>query len=313
MTTRTVRTRRGASRWGASVLSVLMVVVLVGVNSAAAKAGGGGSAPGGGGGKKTTTTTAPAAPPAWAPAATAPITPGVTISGSNGECTANFVFWDGTYVYIGSAAHCGLTYWAVSGNGCDRRNSPFTSTVQIRGRDGTLTTGSIVYNSWKTMQSTGETSAAACAFNDFQLIQLTSADAAKVNPSVPAWGGPVGTATAAPAGSFVYTFGRSDRPEELQQGRRGLSEGTSADGWSTVSAGLTASTYGDSGSPFLDSAGNALGVLSTGSFLPLTSMPLLNGVIGLRNALAYMAAKTPIRVQMAQGTEPFKPFAEIGR
>lgn len=294
-------------------LVMLLLVVLVGMSSAAARAGGGGGGSGGGGGKKTTTTTTtvPAVPKSWAPASTATITPGVTIVDAYGECTANFVFSDGAHVYIGTAAHCGLRYWPVNANGCDARNSPFNTTTQIRGRDGSLTTGSIVYNSWKTMQATAETSPATCAYNDFQLIQLTAADAAKVNPSVPVWGGPVATAKAAPAGSFVYTFGRSDRPGKIQQGRRGISEGTSPDGWTTESIGLTASTFGDSGSPFLDSAGNALGVLSTGRLLALTGTPLTNGVIGLENALSYMASKTSLRVQLAPGTEAFHPIAEV--
>ena len=42
---------------------------------------------------------------AWAPAATAPIHPGVQTFTAGAQCTANFIYSDGTTVYIGQAAH----------------------------------------------------------------------------------------------------------------------------------------------------------------------------------------------------------------
>ncbi len=64
-----------------------------------------------------TTLTAPTAAQAadvrvaWAPAASAAITPGVqTNTDGSGQCTANFVFTDAAAnVYIGQAAHCAGT------------------------------------------------------------------------------------------------------------------------------------------------------------------------------------------------------------
>lgn len=50
-----------------------------------------------------------AAAPAWAPAASAAIHPGVQTFTNGAQCTANFVFYDGTAVYIGQAAHCSGT------------------------------------------------------------------------------------------------------------------------------------------------------------------------------------------------------------
>ena len=42
------------------------------------------------------------------------------------------------------------------------------------------------------MQASGESDPDACQYNDLALVQLSAADAAKVNPSVPFFGGPTG-------------------------------------------------------------------------------------------------------------------------
>jgi hypothetical protein len=48
-----------------------------------------------------------AAAPIWAPAATAPIHPGVQTITAGAQCTANFVLFDASNtVYIGQAARC---------------------------------------------------------------------------------------------------------------------------------------------------------------------------------------------------------------
>ena len=62
----------------------------------------------------------PASPAgAWAPAATATIHPGVMTFTAGAQCTANFVFTQGSDVYIGQAAHCSGTGAATDTNGCD--------------------------------------------------------------------------------------------------------------------------------------------------------------------------------------------------
>ena len=45
------------------------------------------------------------------------------------------------------------------------------------------------------MQALGETDPDTCAYNDLALVRLEPADAAKVNPSIPHWGGPTALAT----------------------------------------------------------------------------------------------------------------------
>src|SRR5439155_23543777 len=121
------------------------------------------------------------AAPTWAPAATAPIHPGVQTVTAGAQCTANFVFTSGTTVYIGQAAHCSGTGGSTETDGCTSGSLPVGTPVDVGG----VATGTMVYNSWLTMQSLGETDANTCAYNDLALIRLSPADAAKVNPSIP--------------------------------------------------------------------------------------------------------------------------------
>ena len=67
----------------------------------------------------------PAAASAWAPAASAPIHPGVqTNTEGSGQCTSNFIFTEGSDTYIGQAAHCSGTGEATETNGCDAASLP---------------------------------------------------------------------------------------------------------------------------------------------------------------------------------------------
>ena len=75
-----------------------------------------------------------AADPAWAPAATAPIHPGVQTDTNGGQCTANFVFFDASNnVYIGQAAHCSGTDGNTATNGCEAGSLPHGTPVNVDG------------------------------------------------------------------------------------------------------------------------------------------------------------------------------------
>jgi hypothetical protein len=52
---------------------------------------------------------APTTASAWAPASQATIHPGVQTFTNGAQCTSNFVYDDGTSVYLGQAAHCSGT------------------------------------------------------------------------------------------------------------------------------------------------------------------------------------------------------------
>ncbi len=246
------------------------------------------------------------AAPAWAPAATAPIHPGVQTLTEGGQCTANFVFYDTgpdatVNVYIGQAAHCSTTGGPTDTNGCLAPSQPLGTEVTVGGasRPGTL-----VYNSWLTMQAEGETDPDTCQYNDFALVKLDPADVAKVNPSIPHWGGPNGLNTVGTSLlQKVYSYGNSS----LRLGLTVLSPkvGTSLvdgfGGWTHIVSTLTPGIPGDSGSAFLDKSGKALGVLST-----LNVVGLTNGVGDLYRELEYLKAHTSFTgVELALGTVAF--------
>ncbi len=256
------------------------------------------------------------AAPAWAPADTAEITPGVQMYTEGAQCTANFVFSDGAgNTYVGYAAHCAGTGAATDTNGCDAASLPLGTRVTFA-RGGSLVSegtavgqGTLAYSSWLTMQGRGESDENTCAYNDLALVKVDAADVATVNPSIPFWGGPVAVSTGGTAaGDRVYSFGNSSLRGGVEQlsPKTALSLGTEGEGWShpvyTVSPGVP----GDSGSAFLDAEGNALGTLSTLAIAPLAGS---NGVGDLSHELGYAQQHGGIAgLQLVPGTEPFSPI-----
>jgi hypothetical protein len=73
----------------------------------------------------------PATSAAWAPAKTATIHPGVQVYTEGAQCTANFVFQEGTTVYLGQAAHCSGTGGATETDGCDSGSLPLGTPVEV--------------------------------------------------------------------------------------------------------------------------------------------------------------------------------------
>jgi hypothetical protein len=243
------------------------------------------------------------AAPTWAPAATAAIHPGVQLFTDGAQCTANFIFYDASDVYIGQAAHCSGTGAATDTNGCTAGSLPIGTPVEITGASRP---GALVYNSWLTMQSAGETDADTCAFNDLALVRIDPADVAKVNPSIPFWGGPTGLDDdGTVAGDKVLSFGNSELRGGVTQlsPKEGLSLGDDGDGWSHTVYTATPGIPGDSGSAFLNRSGQALGVLSTVAIAPLAGS---NGVGDLARELSYLAAHSSFAVTLAHGTETFR-------
>jgi hypothetical protein len=221
-----------------------------------------------------------------------------------GQCTANFIYFDASNnVYIGQAAHCSGTGAPTDTNGCTSASLPLGTQVKV---GGASRPGTMVYNSWITMQGKGETNRDACEFNDLALVQLDAADVGRVNPSVPRWGGPSGLARTTGTLEQVYSYGNSSLRLGLSplSPKIGLSLGSTNGNWTQVVYTVTPGIPGDSGSGFLNSSGQAFGVLSTLDILPT---PAGNSVGGLADELDYMHANTSFgSVQLATGTEPFK-------
>src|SRR5215203_5475670 len=76
---------------------------------------------------------APSAASAWAPASSATVHPGVMTFTEGAQCTSNFVFQDGSTVYLGQAAHCSGTGAATDTNGCDAESLPLGTPVEVDG------------------------------------------------------------------------------------------------------------------------------------------------------------------------------------
>lgn len=255
--------------------------------------------------------------PDWAPADEASIRPGVQTVTAGGQCTSNFIFYDidldhdgdGTPdeaqdIYIGQAAHCATTGGSTSTNGCETGSREIGTEVEV---DGAEHPGELVYSSWLTMQEVGETDGSTCAYNDFALVKLDPRDHDTINPSIPAFGGPVGVEPdGTAAGDDVFTYGNSGLRFGVSQlsPKRGKSVGTSGDGWTHTVYTATPGIPGDSGSAMLDQDGDALGVVVTVALAPF---PASNGVTDVSRALQYANDHTGLDVALAAGTEDFDP------
>jgi hypothetical protein len=246
----------------------------------------------------------PSVASAWAPASAAAVHPGVQTFTAGAQCTSNFVFQEGTTVFIGQAAHCSGTGGQTETDGCTSGSLPVGTPVEVTGAGKP---GTLAYNSWLTMQAGGETNPDTCAYNDLALIRLDATDVGKVNPSVPGFGGPTGVGSAGELGSTVYSYGNS----ELRGGvtklspKQGIVIENEGAGWSHIVSTLTPGIPGDSGSGFMNETGQAIGILSTLQIAPLAGT---NGVGDLGKELAYERAHGPFpNLQLVPGTEKFNP------
>jgi hypothetical protein len=248
-----------------------------------------------------------AATTAWAPAGSAAIHPGVQVVNVGAQCTAGFVFTEGARVLLAEAAHCLSigTPRGAEGDGCTSDSLPLGTPVDIA---GARHRGTLVYSAWIAMHLAKEANPDLCTFNDLALVAIDPRDAPLVNPSVPVWGGPSGLALAGiRSGDAVFGYGDSELGLGLSMlaPRQGQSVGDSGHGWSHDVVTAPPSSLGDSGSPFLDVHGAALGALSS---IEISPVPGSNGVGDLARELAYLQAHSRLRrVVLALGTEPFTP------
>jgi hypothetical protein len=250
----------------------------------------------------------------WPAAEDATIRPGAeTVTGGQ-QCTANFIYTETavdeegveqlTGVFIGQSAHCAGLGGSTGTNGCEEDSMPLGTPVDVEGADHP---GELAYSSWIAMQEADESNDNVCQYNDFALVALNPADWDKVNPTVPFWGGPMGLNTrGTDPGEDVYSYGNSSLRfgfEPLKP-KQGYSLGDCCDGWTHDVYTITPGVPGDSGSGFLDSEGNAFGVLATLALLPY---PASNGVTDLAHALDYLHTHGGPAAQLEPGTEPFVP------
>lgn len=228
----------------------------------------------------------------------ATIHPGVQTYTAGGQCTANFVFTDGVDTFLGQSAHCSGTGGSTETDGCLAESLPLGTKVEV---DGATQPGTMVYNSWITMQAVGEKDENACAFNDFALIRLDPADAGRVSPSIPVLGGPTGIdRDGTRFGESVFSYGNSSLRFGISalSPKEGTSLGTSGGGWTHSVYTATPGVPGDSGSAFVNAQGQALGVLSTLAIAPVAGS---NGVSDLSRVLDYANARGGMNVTLQLG------------
>ncbi|HEX3611541.1 MAG TPA: trypsin-like peptidase domain-containing protein [Sporichthyaceae bacterium] len=230
--------------------------------------------------------------------------PGVVLDTAGSDCTSNFVFADAeNHLYIGQAAHCSSQGQDVNFDGCKEQSMPLGTQVTVVGAD---VSGTLAYNSWRTMQARHETNASACSDNDFALVRLPDAARSSVSPDVPYFGGPHGiNTTGVEQGGMVYAYGNSP----LRGGvgvlspKRGVALSTIDDGWSYLTYFATPGIPGDSGSAVLDSDGHALGVMSS---LITTPTPGANGVADIWRMFSYAHDLSGIKgLRLVDGAQPF--------
>ncbi|WP_183095247.1 hypothetical protein [Nocardioides stalactiti] len=249
----------------------------------------------------------------WAPADEATIHPGVQMYTDGAQCTANFVFTDRRgRVYVGYAAHCAGRGGQTDTNGCDTPSYPLGTRVTFGDGGNVLTEptvvghGRLAYSSWMTMQRIGTTRSAPCNYNDFALVRVDRGDVAKVNPSVPVWGGPTGVdRDGVVAGDTVYFYGNSGLLGGGGQvsPRTATVAGSMGGGWSHQVRSTVSGVPGDSGSGYLSPEGLAVGVLSTISLFPDTGS---NNISDLAHVLAFARRHSGIEgLRLISGTEAF--------
>lgn len=236
--------------------------------------------------------------PGQASAAT-PIRPGAELvtrldATTVASCTADFVFTASDVTYLGMAAHCAGRVDATSGSGCRDRSLPLGTPVRVDGQ----AMARLAYSSWTAMQRRGERDPDLCTGNDFALIALAPADAARVDPSVPVLGGPVGLVDAVTPGRPVASYQPRDAARAVKSGRL-LAVGEWVHTVLTDPPGIP----GDSGAGFLDASGRAFGVLST----EYGGTPHTNGVVRLAAALDYASRWGGLGpIALVPGRRPFR-------
>lgn len=235
----------------------------------------------------------------WAPAATARVHPGVTVTIADVTCRAGFVLTDGRRVFLALPASCTGVSGGEMSDGCSEAQVPNTLPAEIQ---GAKYDGKVAYSSFVQMQLHGVTAPNKCTYNSLALVRLDRRDIKRTNPSLPVVGGPTGVARTAP--SFA------DQLTVL------LASPTTAQATTTANNGWSHAMLVDGqvdrlavGSPVLNGAGKALGMVT---FIPPQGGPgetkvgdFFRILRALRNHVGFE------HVHLAKGTAHFTPAGAL--
>ena len=188
-------------------------------------------------------------------------------------CTANFVWTNGSTLYLGAAGHCFVPAdrKATHGAGADYDASGVTVQVCVENCEGNFRTaqlvgtlvdlGRVAYA--RQTDATGEEDVG----NDFGVVEIPTTAAALVRPQMPVWGGPRGT-DQLEQGDFGCHYGNGLVVGEMfvTKARVGVGGGGDKSFWMGDFAGL----FGDSGSGLVECASDLLGFHGLGAVGILT-------------------------------------------
>lgn len=190
-------------------------------------------------------------------------------------CTANFVWRQGSKLYLGSAGHCFLPgdKKSTHGAGADYDASGVEVQVCVEGCEGNfrtarlvgklVTLGKVAYA--RQTDPTGQEDVG----NDFGVVEIPAEAAHLVRPAMPVWGGPRGVAQLE-QGTFGCHYGNGLLVGEtfLTKARVGIGGGSDKDFW----MGDFAGAFGDSGSGLNACESDGLGFHGTGAVGVLTHL-----------------------------------------
>jgi hypothetical protein len=225
----------------------------------------------------------------WAPASSATVHPGVSVSMAQVACRVGFVLSDGVNAYVAVPASCSGVSDGQPTDGCSEAQVPYGVTATVA---GARYPGRLVFSSFTEMAKRGVRNPDECAMNGLSLIKLDRRDVARTNPSIPVVGGPSGVSSGSPSPGDMLTLYVSAPCQalELQNGNGG---------WSNTVLPSTAVTRVDVGAPVLDGAGRGVGMLA--------QVPQMQGgpasVGDLARELAFLHTVRGFgRVRLANGT-----------
>jgi hypothetical protein len=241
--------------------------------------------------------------PRWSTPAAATIHPGMQLYTRDLQCTANFVFTDGSgNAYIGQAAHCSSLGGSTDTDGCKTKSMRLGTVVTDA--DGRRI-GTLAYNSWIAMRAARERDANACAANDLALVKIDRSLISQTSPTVPGLGGPSGLdRDGASAGEQTWAVGNSSLLFGAGSwvAQTGVVQKVTDGGWAFYVSMLRPGVPGDSGSGYLTRGGLALGQLST---ISVGTEGVGNTVGNLAKELRYANRHSRTTYRLATGQRAF--------